>query len=218
MKKIFLPVVAASALLFSACGEVTTTEEPTTHEEPAVAEPVVATYTVDAAASTLSWNGYDVAMPEGHFHKGTVAISAGTITTTDGMVDGGTITIDMTTVGYTEGGGQDGPISSADTAVFSGLLGHIATNEIFNTTAITTATLTINSCDEAGIKGTLNVLGTDVEVVIPGMPSLEGDALTHTTDWFDVDLSSAVGFFGTPEGAEGPAMKLSIKLNLTASK
>ena len=218
MKKLIFPVIASSALLFTACGgEATTTETENTHVE-LPAEPVVATFTVDAEASTLEWHGYDVSIPEGHFHKGTVAISEGTINTTDNMVDGGSVMFDMTALGYTEGGGQDGPVTSADTAVFSKLLGHISTADILNTIEIGSAKFTINSCDDAGINGTLSVRGQDIAIVIPGKPIVDGDALAHTTDWFDVDLSTAAPFFGTMEGAEAPGMKLSMKLNLSAKK
>jgi len=219
MKKILLPVIAASALLITACGEVTVTDltEDITPTD-VVVEPVVATYTVDAAASTLEWNGYDAAAPDNHYHKGTVGIADGSITTTDAMITAGSVNIDMTALGYTEGGGKDGAITSADSAVFNGLLGHIATAEIFNTMEIGTASFTVTSCDETGITGTLNVMGSDVEVMVPGTPAMDDDAMTLTTDWFEVNIASAVPFFTVPEGDEPAGMRLSMKLNLTANK
>lgn len=219
MKKILLPVIAASALLITACGEVTVTDL-TDEITPTdvIVEPVVANYNVDAATSTLEWHGFDASAPENHYHKGTVGIVDGSITTTDAMITAGSVNIDMTAVGYTEGAGKEGPITSADSAAFNGLLGHISTEDIFNTMAMGSASFTVTSCDEAGITGTLNVLGTDVEVMVPGMPAMDGDAMTLTTDWFEVDIAAAVPFFTVPEGDEPAGMRLSMKLNLTANK
>ena len=205
MKKIFLPAVAATALLFTACGGEEAPAEDTETTEPEVVESVVATYNVDAAASTLEWKGTDTS--DGHFHSGTVAISAGSVNTTDGVVDGGSATVDLTSIAYVDGGATGDSVSQGN------LLGHISSAEIFNTAEMGTATFTITGADENGINGTLNVLGVDIAVTVPGAPTVDETSLTHSTDWFSVDLSSASGFF-----AEGSNHTLDMKLNLTANQ
>lgn len=221
MKQLFLSVVAASALLFTACGGETTADEhnDTTHED-TTPEPVMATYNVDVNASTLEWKGSDLAMPEGHFHTGTVAISGGSINTTDGMVTDGTVTVDMSAIGYNSGAGKDGAITSADTAVFSGLLQHLASDQILNTGVHNTAVFNITGCDNAGVNGTLKIMGQDIAITIPGKPTV-GENLTHSTDWFEVDLTSLGGMFApstNEDGTPGMQIGVSIKLDLTATK
>ncbi len=221
MKKTFFSVMAASALFLTACGggedAATDTNNATNDADTTAAEPVMADYTVDAAASTLEWKGYENGNMEEHYHIGSVGIKEGTISTKDGAITGGSVTIDMGALNYQEGISH-GNVMNEESESVAKLWGHLKSNDIFAIDSIPTATFTINSADENGVNGTLTVMGKDVSLTIPGQPSMDGDALVHTTDWFPVDLSGAVPFFGTMEGAEEPGMKLSMKLNLSANK
>ena len=218
MKKIFLPVVAATALLFTACGAEEAPADDTTQEDTTPAEPVAATYSVDGNASTLAWKGTDLAAPADHYHSGTVAVCCGTINTEDGKIVSGEVNVDLTQLGYTEGN-SGGPMTSADTSAYMGLFDHLG--GILMTAENGTAKFTITGCDDSGIQGTLNVMGVDVPVTVPGMPTVDENSISHSADWFDVDMTPAGGLFvpnKKDDGSPGMQVGLSMKLDLTANK
>ncbi|MFT7615074.1 MAG: hypothetical protein ACI9J3_004062 [Parvicellaceae bacterium] len=210
MKKILLPVIAASALLITACGEVTVTDL-TDEITPTdvIVEPVVANYNVEASASTLEWQGTD-ATDDTHFHSGLIGIKSGSIETTDGMITGGSIVIDMSALTYTAGFSKGNAMDSESEAV-ANLWGHFSDTAFLNNITFPEATYTITGCDDTGVMGTLNVAGTDIELTIPGTPVVTEEGVSHTAD-FDVDLASAVPYLA------GGGFGISMKLNLTAGK
>src|SRR5690554_7178896 len=81
MKKSIYGVLAFAALLFTACGE--TEEAKEVKEENKTEEVVAETYTLNAEASSLMWEGsWTGGESDGKTHNGVVSITEGSVTKT----------------------------------------------------------------------------------------------------------------------------------------
>lgn len=223
MKKLVLPLFAATSLFMVSCGAEEATTETTTETETETIEPVLATYNV-AEGSSLTWTGYEKADEAGHYHKGTAPYS-GTIETTDGEISGGTITIDLGNLGFIKGLSHGNELSGDDSTSYAGLFDHFNAPDMFDIANNPTATLTLAGYnkDNDCIDATLNVKGVDVAIAIPHNAIVDDAEIAYTNS-FDVDLGSAIPFFAIPpveEGAEPlteAPMALRIGLDLKATK
>ncbi len=105
------------------------------------------TYNIDIAASTVNWKGEMLGL---YSHTGNIAVKEGTIEVKDGKIAGGTITIDMNTITPTDSAyGKDNPKEK--------LVGHLTSNDFFNTKDFATATFKISGVENNELKGDLTV-------------------------------------------------------------
>lgn len=196
MKKLNLFMFAAGAALLTACGGA---------EE--VKEPVVATYTLDAGASTLVWTGYKKGVEEGS-HAGTVNFTKGTVETADDVIKSGSFTVDMKTIATTD------PLPSPmnDT-----LNAHLQGAYFFDAAQFATAEVTIGELKDGKLPTTIKVTGIDFTQDVPVTAKVEGDKLIiDGTFTFDFNGIKGQGF-----AAGGPSQivpQIDYKLHLELKK
>jgi polyisoprenoid-binding protein YceI len=147
MKRTYLmsAAVALVALGMTACGGST--------EESEEAGPV--TYTLDAGATTLKWKG-DYA-DDSHSHNGTIAITEGTVVYNGDMFESGEFTVDMNSISD-----EDLPSPDKDT-----LNKHLSGPYFFQASQYPATKVTVKEVTDEGIKAVINVLGKDMETMIP---------------------------------------------------
>jgi len=145
MKKAQMMLLAVGTGLFlMSCGGAA--EEKGAGSDDAIAEEsnsesVSTTYTIDPAASTLTWKGSMMGMYD---HSGTLAITSGTITVTDGDITGGNLEVDMTSITPTDDNyPEDKPKEK--------LVGHLSSADFFNVEEHPTATVEITSNSGTGM-------------------------------------------------------------------
>lgn len=173
MKKLLLVLFAAGTLV--ACKD----NKKTSEKEGKVAEATEtsATYTVDAAASTIGWKGSKVISSS---HTGTIAIEEGSLSTENGNLTAGSFTIDMTSIKNTD-------IEDAEKK--AQLLGHLSSEAFFGVDSfpkgkfeVTKAEIIEN--DENGathkISGNLTLRGITREITFPATVTMEEDKITAT--------------------------------------
>ena len=102
-----------------------------------------ATYTVDAAASTVEWTGSKAA----YGHTGTVAIKEGSLEMTGDQLTGGSFVIDMSTIAESNPGDEEKAQQ---------LAGHLMSDDFFAVGTYPTSSLNITGV-EAGENGMVNV-------------------------------------------------------------
>ena len=216
MRKSYLTLLAASALLFTACGE---SEEKTDDKEKkdnteadANEEPEVTTadFSVDSENSTLEWTGFKAEKPD-YKHAGMVDVSSGNLSVEmkgDEMkVTGGTFTVDLTTI--REPGAEDPKMEEK-------LVGHLSSPDFFNVSEYAKATFTAESHDAESnvVSGKLSVLGQDIPATIenPEM-TMDGENLVIKAD-FSIDFSP-LGMPGmqAKEGKEEEKISETIKFS-----
>jgi polyisoprenoid-binding protein YceI len=105
------------------------------------------TYSIDVANSTVNWKGEMLGL---YSHSGVISVKEGTIEVKDGKIAGGTIIIDMNSITPTDSAyGKDNPKEK--------LVGHLSSNDFFNTKDFAQATFTITGVENNEIKGNLTV-------------------------------------------------------------
>ncbi|MFT5723695.1 MAG: polyisoprenoid-binding protein YceI [Bacteroidia bacterium] len=154
MKKTLLILSISAGVLFASCGDPKTA---TTEEAGETAEATVesVTYTVDAAASAVNWTGSKIL--DGS-HTGTIAITSGSISAKEGVIESGSFSIDMASfvlVGETE----------EESAVK--LMGHLKSADFFMVDTFPTASFEITSGGAEMVKGNLTIKGITKEIEIP---------------------------------------------------
>jgi len=137
-----IAVVAASVVLYSCGSSETATDS-------AVDSTATATYTVDAASSTVNWKGSMVGM---YSHFGTVSLTEGSLTLTGGKLSAGSFVVDLKTIN---------PLDSGYSAEHpkEGLIGHLAAPDFFATDTFPTATFVVKSVEGNVATGDLTVRG-----------------------------------------------------------
>lgn len=151
MKKIWMPVVAM-ALVLGSCATEVKKEETKSDEKEVVKEEEkkdeVVEMMADTQASAINFVGSKVG--EDDPHAGTVKLSEGKFTLTNGVMTAGSFTIDMT---------------SATTGI-EDLDKHITQPDMFDVVNFPTATFTVTEGSETEVKGTLSTIGAEIPVVL----------------------------------------------------
>lgn len=146
MKKVFLSILAGSALLVTSCGGGNEAEETTT-ETTEVAEAM--TYTADVAASTVNWRGDVIGV---YGHEGTINLSRGSVMVAGDQIVGGEFVIDMNTITPTDSGyTEESPAEK--------LVAHLGTDDFFSVAEFPTASFNIKSVNGKQVVGDLTVKG-----------------------------------------------------------
>ena len=217
LRLLFLPLLA---LLFVACGGPSGTEVESSEAQAAQnTEPVTASYSVDAQASTVTWEG---AKKIGGGHTGTIPVAQGTLETNDGKLVGGKFTLDVTKLQNTDLTEDDGK---------GKLEGHLKSADFFDVEQYPNATFEITGVEMADdpdgnynhtITGNLTLKGTSRSISIPALVSMDGNRVTATTPDFVIDRTEWGMQYGS--GALGLAEdkiindEVGLKLDLVAMK
>ena len=113
-------------------------------------------YIVDTTASEVMWKGVLLGVKE---HFGTVNVTEGTFTVTDGTVSGGKITVDMSSMVPT-----DSTYDAENTK--EKLVGHLSSPDFFDVANFPTATFEVTGSEGNKVMGNLTVRGkTNPETV-----------------------------------------------------
>lgn len=174
---LYVASVAFLALGMTACGGATEEAETAT------------VYNVDATATELMWQG-DYADAT-HSHMGTVSVTDGMISYMGDEFEKGMFTVDLSTTKSTD----LTPEMGSDK-----LIGHLSTEDFFNSAKFPNVEVTINSMTDKEIDATLKVAGKEIKTTFPATIKRTGNKLTAKAD-FSVDFSglNAVGFKANPE-------------------
>ena len=181
MKNLFSLLLLA--LLFVACGPSGTEVESSDAKEADASAPVTATFTVDTAASTVTWEG---SKKIGGGHEGIIPIESGTLTTNGDELVGGSFVLDITRLENTdlEGEGK------------GKLEGHLKSGDFFDVEQHPTATFEITGVSPAGegdegfshsVTGNLTLKGTSRSITIPADITMNGTELMASTPDFVID-------------------------------
>ena len=154
MKKTLLILSISAGVLFASCGNPKTA---TTGEAGETAEATTesVTYDVDASASSVNWTGSKVL--EGS-HTGTVALTAGSLSAKEGVIEAGSFTLDMTSISEVGGSSEE---------MTAKLMGHLKSADFFMVDTFPTASFEITSGGADKVKGNLTIKGVTNEIEIP---------------------------------------------------
>jgi len=176
MNKLFL--LATGVALFTACSSGGSDE---------ATEPVVATYSLDASASSLEWIGYKKGAEEGQ-HAGTVNVSAGTVEITDGILTSGAFTIDARSIATT-----DTPQMGEEMAGY--LDADLHSNNFFDVETYPTFEVSLGELVDGNLPTTVKVKGVDFTQEIPVTVEVSDDKVTIHGDFtFDFEGITGAGF------------------------
>jgi polyisoprenoid-binding protein YceI len=154
MKKFLLP---AALFALAACGDASKSAG----EAGDVAAGTGTSYAIDAAASSLTWEGAKMSET---VHSGTIKLSEGTLSVKDGRIEAGSFTIDMNSITDTD---------LTDTTYANKLVGHLKSADFFQTDSFPTARFEITgvtpsaSPDSVVIAGNLTLKGVTNGISFP---------------------------------------------------
>ena len=206
--------------LLTACGGSEGTEVESSDAQAETTAAASATYSVDAQASTVEWEGTKLI---GGGHQGTIPIAQGQLETSGDELVGGSFTLDVTGLENSDLGPDDGKAK---------LEGHLKSPDFFDVEQYPTAKFVITSVSpitdaEDGhnydITGNLTLKGTSRSITIPAMVTMDGDRITATTPDFVIDRTEWGMEYGSG-GLEGIAQdniindEVGLKLDLVAQR
>ena len=154
--KPFVALTATAAVLsIVACGpsetEIAAAKAKATADSLAAAAAMEHTYNVDAAASSVRWQGNMTGL-KSYNHFGTVAVNSGSFMVKGGMVTGGAIEINMKGINPLDSG------YSAEKPK-ENLIGHLSSADFFAVDTFPTATFKITAVNGNTATGDLTVRG-----------------------------------------------------------
>ncbi len=151
--------------------------------EAKVAEEVVdvagaATYTADASASTIAWKGTAPTKS----HNGTISVSEGSLAMDGGKLTGGNFIIDMNSIVCLD----------IENEEYNGkLVGHLKSADFFDVENNSFSAFAITGVeDKEGktmVKGNLTMKGIKKNIEFPATLSVDGDAVSFTSEAFTID-------------------------------
>lgn len=209
MKKLF--IVAGAVAFFAACtSPKANTEAEEAVEVEDVAESTASEYVVNAAESTVAWEGSKIT---GDNHTGNIGISMGTMSVEDAAIVAGNFVLDMSSISVSDEGMDDETKGK--------LVGHLSSPDFFSVEENKTASFEIASGSADSLTGNLTIKGITKAITIPYTLSAQGDAATVTssfsidrTQW-DVKYGSGSIFDGLGDKAINDAIEFDITLKAT---
>lgn len=181
-----LALAATTTIAVTSCSSSTESTEETMEETNALTD---GTVSIDTDASKVMWKGEMLGI---YSHEGTVPLSNGSITITDGAISGGSFEIDLTAINPTDDGySEEKPKEK--------LVGHLSSPDFFNTEEFPKAMFEITGSEGTSVMGNLTVRGiTNAETVENVVitqdengTSMSGD-LTFDRTKYDVNFSMPV--------------------------
>lgn len=182
------------------------------------AAPAEATYTVDAAKSTVKWIGGKVT---GSKHEGHVALKSGTVTVKNNAVTAGQFEVDMNSITNDDLKGSPEDMNK--------LVGHLKSDDFFNVAAHPTATFKITSVKAVAgkantydVAGTLTMKGATEKVQFPAEITVT-ETEAKATAQLEIDRTKWGLKYGSGKFFKGLGDKvindnIKFELNLTAKK
>jgi len=198
MKKVFLSMFLLTGLVVSSCSGEAKSEN--------------VTYLVDSDATSLEWTGhYLIGEAVDHSHTGTVRVSEGTIIMNGDELVEGVFTLDMTTLD------EPNPMSEEMGQKF---IGHMVSGDFFNTSEFPKATFTLKALDDKGMRGTVSMLDTKMDVDFPvKMEKTESGMTVKGTFSLDIAVLNLPGMGVDPENPEQRiSPSVDFNLNLVMKK
>jgi polyisoprenoid-binding protein YceI len=127
------------------------------------------TYKADTQKSVMGWNGKKVTGE----HSGNFKLSEGTLTTDGGKLTGGTFTFDMNSITCTD---------LTDAGYNAKFIGHIKSEDFFNTAKFPTSTFKITKVTPKGgnaydITGNMTIKGITNAVTFPATVKMNGNMI-----------------------------------------
>lgn len=206
MKKSIYGVLAFAALLFTACGE--TEEAKEVKEENKTEEVVAETYTLNAEASSLMWEGsWTGGESDGKTHNGVVSITEGSVTKTGDDYEG-TFTVDMTTIDVQDLDAESGKDK---------LQGHLASEDFFNVEAHGKVGVKLTQIVDGEATVAIEFLGNTMNETFPVEVSTNDNTM-NISGKFAVDFAEAglAGMQVNPEKPEAGNVSTMINFELKA--
>jgi polyisoprenoid-binding protein YceI len=211
MKKSLLMGIFAFPMLIASCGgestEGTGTDTTAVDTTPAV---VINEYTVDTAASIVTWKSYGKVGDTSKYHLGTLKLMDGTITTSDSAgtssLTAGQLTFDMNS-------------AVADAA---DLTGHLKAVDFFDIANYATSSFTFESFDGTNATGTLSIIGKTASITAPTAVTITPESVTVEVSMFLLDaLALEMPYFVAekslkPEKQHDP--KIEVTVTIVATK
>ncbi len=135
-------------------------------------------YTADASASTIAWKGTAPTKA----HNGTISISEGSLALDGGKLTGGNFIIDMNSIVCLD----------IENEEYNGkLVGHLNSADFFDVQNNAFSAFAITGVDEKDgktmIKGNLTMKGIKKNIEFPATLSVDGDAVSLTSETFTID-------------------------------
>lgn len=167
-------------------GETASADNAANTPEPAApAAPAAETINIDLASSNVAWKGEMLGV---YAHEGLVDFTEGSLEMTGNDITGGHFVVDMTSMRATDENYPDGK-KPAD------LIGHLSTNEFFNTAEYPTAMFDLESIENGTGTGTLTVRGKtgeetieNVQISNEGGKTMMTGTLTFNRQNYDVSF------------------------------
>ena len=144
-----------------------------------VAEVVeAAKYKADASASTITWKGSAPTKS----HNGTLSISEGSLALEGGELTGGNFIIDMNSMVN---------LDIEDETYNGKLIGHLKSADFFDVENNAFSAFAITGVEKKDgktmVKGNLTIKGIKKNIEFPATVSVDGDAVSFTSETFNID-------------------------------
>ena len=178
MKLKTLSATIAIAAFAVACSgganeESQATTTPQEEQEVAAATSETNTYTVNTEASSVTWKGVKTFVVD-YGHTGTVAISSGELSVTDGAIEAGNFSIDMSTIAETGNDNEEYAMK---------LAGHLMSPDFFDVENNPTADFAITGVDGDNISGNLTIKGVSKNISFPATVEITDTELKASADF-----------------------------------
>ncbi|MFN7593575.1 MAG: YceI family protein [Bacteroidota bacterium] len=210
MKKsnIALLSIFALTLFFASCKNEAKKEEVATTDSTAANTLADGTYNIDVAASSVNWKGEMLAL---YNHYGTISIKEGTVDVKEGKIAGGNIVIDMSSITPKDSAyGKDNPKEK--------LIGHLASNDFFNTKDFAVSSFKITGSENNTVKGELTVRDkTNPETVKEVVVTPSANGMTASAKLIFNRQNYGVAF-KMPVKDKVLSDSIQLDINLTATK
>lgn len=181
-------ITVFALVILAACKQDTSTEEVSVEENLAMDEPITGGFYLDKENSMLNWKAKKVTGE----HFGTIALTNGKFSFSNGQLTGGVAYADLTSIVVKD---------IKDKAMNTKLTGHLNSKDFFHTKEFPTATLKIDgSTDEAIAFGSLTIKDITHPIEFPfevieneGILTLSGSMLVDRT-MYDIRYRSGKFF------------------------
>lgn len=203
MKKITLSILSLLFVSLVSCNSGETTEEAV-----ATVEGISTDFTADLDSSAVMWKGEMLGL---YSHEGTVKLTEGTASIENGVVRSGKFTVDLATINPTDNG-YDAENTKEK------LIGHLSSDDFFNTTTFPTASFEVTSADSVSVSGNLTVRGKTNAEKVENVTISEVDGTIKITGDLKFDRTKYDVKFSTGAAEKVLSNDITLKLNLVSKK
>ncbi len=153
-------------------------------------KPASEEYKVDVKSSTVQWTGYHLA--KSYEHTGFVSLKSGKLIMDNGKLVGGNFVLDMNSITNTD---------LEDKKKNAKLVGHLKSDDFFNTGKFPTSMLEIKSATPTGnnnysIKADLTIRGISKPIEFDALVKMDGNGKVTADSKFNVERSQYEVMYG----------------------